>query len=122
MDNNSLGKLDPAFKAKWVAALRSGDYDQGRGALSVAGKFCCLGVACAITNIPLLVSGGRHSLLLPPEIHFSEIVKWWQTLPQDRYCIRSPVVVVGGVWKALSELNDCGKTFAEIADLIEAQL
>ena len=30
----------------WIAALRSGEYTQGHGALSVNNKFCCLGVAC----------------------------------------------------------------------------
>lgn len=28
----------------WVAALRSGDYEQGTGALCRDGKYCCLGV------------------------------------------------------------------------------
>jgi hypothetical protein len=123
MDTNSLGKLDPAFKAKWVAALRSGDYQQGTGALSVDGKFCCLGVACAITDIPLRTPDDHMHFILPPETHLSEIVKWWQTLPQDQCSTRSPdVMAANGVRMALSELNDSGKTFAEIADLIEAQL
>jgi hypothetical protein len=30
---------------KWVAALRSGRFDQGRGRLCIDGKHCCLGVA-----------------------------------------------------------------------------
>lgn len=31
---------------KWVAALRSGEYEQGTGFLNKNGKYCCLGVAC----------------------------------------------------------------------------
>lgn len=32
---------------KWVDALRSGEYIQGRGALrSIHNRFCCLGVLC----------------------------------------------------------------------------
>lgn len=31
---------------KWVAALRSGEYEQGTGFLNKNGKWCCLGVAC----------------------------------------------------------------------------
>lgn len=31
---------------KWVAALRSGEYSQGRGRLRKGDTFCCLGVAC----------------------------------------------------------------------------
>lgn len=39
--------------ASWVAALRSGDYNQGRRVLaSLDGSvFCCLGVACEIKGV-----------------------------------------------------------------------
>jgi len=33
-------------KKLWIEALRSGKYEQGRGALNKDGKFCCLGVLC----------------------------------------------------------------------------
>lgn len=35
-------------RKKWVAALRSGKYLQGRGALKSRDKYCCLGVACQL--------------------------------------------------------------------------
>lgn len=36
---------------KWVAALRSGKYKQGKGVLrSEKGNYCCLGVLCDIVN------------------------------------------------------------------------
>lgn len=38
-------KLDPVVKAKWVAALRSGKYEQGKGYLKDGNSYCCLGVA-----------------------------------------------------------------------------
>ena len=31
---------------QWIAALRSGAYEQGTEWLEKDGKFCCLGVAC----------------------------------------------------------------------------
>lgn len=37
-------------KAKWIEALRSGDYKQGQGALREDDRFCCLGLACEILN------------------------------------------------------------------------
>lgn len=47
--------MNPDIKAKWVAALRSGEYKQGYGALhcgsddpKVDGGFCCLGVLCEV--------------------------------------------------------------------------
>jgi hypothetical protein len=33
---------------KWVEALESGEFKQGRGALSRDGDYCCLGVACEL--------------------------------------------------------------------------
>lgn len=38
-------KLDPAVKATWCEALRSGKYKQGREYLGRNGRYCCLGVA-----------------------------------------------------------------------------
>lgn len=31
---------------RWIAALRSGEYIQGRGQLRNQDKFCCLGILC----------------------------------------------------------------------------
>ncbi len=47
-------KLNQKFKRKWVNALRSGKYNQGRGMLFDHDKnaYCCLGVACAAAHIP----------------------------------------------------------------------
>ena len=54
-------KLPKIFKAKWIEALRSGQYKQGTNALIVertskTGRelqpsYCCLGVACSIVGI-----------------------------------------------------------------------
>ena len=33
---------------KWVAKLRSGEYEQGRGYLNDDGRMCCLGVLCEV--------------------------------------------------------------------------
>jgi len=48
-----LGKLPKVFKEKWVAALRSGEFKQGRGKLCnmTDNTFCCLGVACIVAGI-----------------------------------------------------------------------
>lgn len=40
-------------KAEWVAALRSGNYQQGQGRLRSGDQYCCLGVFCD------LFGGGR---------------------------------------------------------------
>ena len=36
--------MDKKLKAKWVKALRSGEYKQANGALRDGSGFCCLGV------------------------------------------------------------------------------
>lgn len=41
-------KLDKEVKAKWVEALRSGKFKQGKGKLKYGDNYCCLGVACEI--------------------------------------------------------------------------
>lgn len=45
-------KLDPVLKAKWLAALRSGNYTQGQNALirikESTREYCCLGVLCDV--------------------------------------------------------------------------
>jgi hypothetical protein len=45
-------RMNPEIKARWVAALRSGEYKQGKGNLRISDHrlsddvFCCLGVLC----------------------------------------------------------------------------
>ena len=48
------GRMENELNEKareWVAALRSGKYKQGKGALSTEDRFCCLGVACEISKL-----------------------------------------------------------------------
>jgi hypothetical protein len=41
--------MNPDIKAKWVAALRSGEYKQGTGSLrNSQNEYCCLGVLCEV--------------------------------------------------------------------------
>lgn len=42
--------MNPEWKAKWVAALRSGNYQQGSGDLRHDDRFCCLGVLCDLVD------------------------------------------------------------------------
>lgn len=44
--------MDKALKTKWLEALRSGKYKQGRyGLRSEDDRFCCLGVLCDISGL-----------------------------------------------------------------------
>jgi hypothetical protein len=67
-------RMNPAIKARWVAALRSGDYVQGRELLHALGgpdgtepRFCCLGVLCdlayrdGVVAREVVGSAGNHA-------------------------------------------------------------
>ncbi len=124
------GKLKPEFKAKWVAALRSGEYQQGKRALNPQeGHYCCLGVACVV-NGNALVRQDPASQSLPPNYFklglplLHEACEWWEVLPYPERHLDSPRVRIGKRWRRLTELNDDvrGYDFNKIADLIEEQL
>lgn len=43
--------MKKAIADKWVKALRSGEFEQGQGALKANNKYCCLGVLQELTGI-----------------------------------------------------------------------
>lgn len=106
-------KLPKAFKKKWLAALRSGDYKQASMCLFNSYGYCCLGVAGAICGVPSDKMKG-HSYF-SSEMGFGIVPP--KGLP-DLLDDRTPDNVVG----ALISMNDAGKSFSEIADYIEANL
>lgn len=56
--------MDKELKAKWVAALRSGEYQQAQGVLCNGSAFCCLGVLSKVAAFPEY--NGQH-FLVPEE-------------------------------------------------------
>lgn len=48
--------MDKELKAKWIEALRSGQYKQGKGQLrdTPSDTYCCLGVLLTVANEPFL--------------------------------------------------------------------
>lgn len=120
--------MNPEVKAKWVAALRSGEYKQAKGRLRDGDAYCCLGVLC--------------------DLHAKETGEYWQeTVDGFRYChleqvLPFPVRMWAGlcsdspdvaVDRPLTLLNDGraadgdapaqpAHNFNQIADLIEKRL
>jgi hypothetical protein len=145
-------KLDPEVKAKWVAALRSGDYRQGRGALATrlpdGVEYCCLGVLMEIAAEAGVTdrqeSGYRATVDWDDAVGTSapnRRIGRWATgqEPGDRRAHVSelneawdPLVanphaisarIKNGEYIRLSGLNDHAMyTFDQIADVIEEQL
>jgi hypothetical protein len=108
-----LNKLPEDFKKRWIAALRSGEYKQGKHKLhrTEDGSYCCLGVACKI-------SGVSNEVL-------SQYV--YTGIIDTLYPGLIPKVIVKGfindVAHELANMNDKeGKSFSEIADYIESNL
>lgn len=109
---------------KWVEALRSGEYKQGKNYLSSDNYFCCLGVACDLyqksvgdLRIERGGSGGSISYngrnrLLPAD------VQTWLNLADDNGSYANPSGFVAG---SLTERNDVGYDFDKIADIIESE-
>jgi hypothetical protein len=106
------------IKEKWIATLRSGKYKQGAGHLRNNDLYCCLGVLCDIyakenqLNWEKDTKNATYKLLTSYAILPVEVYRWAETKGQN------PIIGESN----LADLNDIGKTFKEIADLIEIHL
>lgn len=96
-------ELDKKLKAKWLRALRSGKFKQGRASLKMndgqTTRYCCLGVLCEVGKIR-----SQSDCYIRGGIDFG-----YDVLP-------------AGVQKKLGSMNDDGKRFPTIANWIEKNL
>lgn len=102
-------------RRKWVEALRSGKYEQGKGYLCRDGKYCCLGVLCEVMGLEKKMDSTDEGLVVFGH-HLTAALD-----PHARATVG--LVSALGTHKSdsLSELNDSGLTFAQIADIIESE-
>lgn len=133
-----MSKMNPEVKAKWLAALRSGEYEQAKEHLKCGTGFCCLGVA---TDLYIKDAGnggwvadedGVERFAYREELEggvLPRAVMSWMGLEQRNPDVEVPVAeedqsIFNGPTRRtdIAELNDGGATFLEIADIIEAQL
>jgi hypothetical protein len=108
---------------KLVKALRSGEYKQGNNRLvDDDDRFCCLGVACNISSVDLdwkLSSFGewligREYLILPEEIQSEFGFHDNEGVPINDGFVK----IKGETYLSLSDANDSGVSFGDIADYI----
>lgn len=110
---NKENKLPPDFKAKWVAALRSGEYKQGRSNLYDSEKdaFCCLGVAGVLNGCSLASMDQKSNPVYNSE--YSRVIPG----------VNIPLLFDTMSWISdIIHMNDNGESFSEIADYIEKNL
>ncbi len=105
--------MNAEVKAKWVAALRSGEYKQATGALSEGNGFCCLGVLCDLSakegrgawNHVAFEIDTRRAMAMPP----APVAAWAGLSGEDM--------------DRIATMNDDdGCSFVEIADHIDRNL
>ena len=119
-------RMNSDIKAQWVTALRSGQYLQGTGRLRCStperDRYCCLGVLCELAVQASAIPPAEF----PDESDFDSYayagsksylplrVQDWSGLFNF-----SGGYKVGRTQHFLSEDNDNGKTFDDIADIVE---
>lgn len=107
-------KLSPELKAKWLQALRGGEYAQTREKLRDDDGFCCLGVLCDLVDpkgwgadewgdTTFTYNDDEASGSLPSSMNLKFIAG------KDEN-------------KLIAMNDDEGKSFSEIADWVEANL
>ena len=111
--------MNKEWKEKWIAALRSGEYVQGKKVLrNGKDEFCCLGVLCDLfvkegkLEEPVQTMSGHTYegaiVILPESVALTAGLSSCEGFYESRRRSRN-----------LMYDNDSGKTFLEIADIIE---
>ena len=128
-------KMNTEVKEKWIAALRSGKYEQGSQKLRSVTGYCCLGVLCDLYSQE---HNQEWEFRGYDEIAYQTTDYWYfdeqsEFLPETvmewaGFSLPSPQVKMyheeeDFFYKDdIANLNDSGYTFNALADLIEEQL
>lgn len=117
-------KQQKAVVRRWIKALESGEYKQGRKVLVTAAakgdSFCCLGVLCDLAVRAKVIEA-------PPAVKIGETFYYGEC--RDEVSLPSEVREWAGLTSyygyydddsSLAELNDMGKTFKTIAKVIKS--
>lgn len=119
------GKLPKDFKRDWIQALKSGKYKQGDGALRASVKddetgkksikHCCLGVACAVAGATGILDKG----FITNDGLDKKLIKSINKVP---LILQSDKLKDNDIPNVLAGLNDEGRSFKEIATVIQQYL
>lgn len=109
--------MKKGIKKLWIAALRSGKYEQGRTALRSDEGFCCLGVLCDIYGQQF---GKRWTGRKGRDQSFDGATYFLPTSVVEWSGMKTGDPTVKG--ERLAVMNDRGDSFNSIADRIEKYL
>ncbi len=112
--------MDKELAMKWVAALRSGKYVQGKSYLKSDGKHCCLGVLCEIEGLPQ-IDGLVITAFSAPDGKSEYEVYPGKSLTTKSGAFKRFIKLKGrsAAFYELTAMNDAGVSFKTIAKLIE---
>lgn len=120
--------MKKSIKKKWIDALKSGKYRQAEGALRVKNRFCCLGVLCDLykkehPSAHWLPDGSFQVKYKDKNKYNYEEEKNYLPKPVMKWAgleIYRGIVYYDGCFTTdLTELNDDGVPFKEIAKIID---
>jgi hypothetical protein len=115
------------LKQKWIAALRSGEYKQGKGVLrTTEDRFCCLGVLCNLiapdgwgeTKVVETAIGNIDAQRRARKFQSAGSSSFFD-VPRD---LAKEVGLEPAHMDHLVGLNDSGKRFPTIAKYIEEKV
>lgn len=111
--------MNKRIKKLWLKVLRSGKYKQREGKLKYNHKYCCLGVLC---DLHAKETNGQWKPRINSEEYWGsttslpdEVLKWAK-LPTKA------VRITNSKYGSLIGANDDGRSFKQIANLIEHRL
>lgn len=114
--------MNAEWKAKWIAALRSGKYPRTQGKLRRPTGFCCLGVLCDLVD-PLHWSPTATVVTYDHKndyfIYGTDETPAYNMPPRQVYDITG---LTQAQANELANRNDHGASFEEIAEIIEGHL
>lgn len=119
--------MNEELKQKWLKALRGREYKQTKRALRTLDGFCCLGVLCDVIDPNKWSPNPSDSIkynydfglgTLESSVVCQNVHKELGSALGD---LKDTIEYKGGYFACLTELNDAGMSFEEIADIIEKQ-
>lgn len=115
--------MDADLKAKWVKALRSGEYRQAQQILRAnngSKQMCCLGVLCNLVDPTKWIEGEFTNRETLEPCRFAYVDDSQTAMPPEMVFRASGLSRAAAIY--LAKKNDSGASFHELADYIEQNL